>query len=40
MPSDLEIAQSAEIKPISEIASAMELADEDVDLYRKFKAKT
>jgi formate--tetrahydrofolate ligase len=39
MASDLEIAQSAEIKPISEIASAMGLADEDVDLYRKFKAK-
>ena len=39
MASDLEIAQAAEIKPISEIASAMGLADEDVDLYRKFKAK-
>jgi formyltetrahydrofolate synthetase len=39
MASDLEIAQSAEIKPISEIAAAMGLADEDVDLYRKFKAK-
>ncbi len=39
MLSDLEIAQSAELKPISEIASAMGLADEDVDLYRKFKAK-
>ena len=39
MASDLEIAQSAEIKPISEIAGALGLADEDVDLYRKFKAK-
>jgi formate--tetrahydrofolate ligase len=39
MASDLEIAQSAEIKPIAEIAGAMGLADEDVDLYRKFKAK-
>lgn len=39
MASDLEIAQQAEIKPIAEIAQAMGLADEDVDLYRKFKAK-
>jgi formate--tetrahydrofolate ligase len=39
MTSDLEIAQSAEIKPIVEMAYAMGLAEEDVDLYRKFKAK-
>ncbi len=39
MPSDLEIAQSAEIKPIAEVAAAMGLSEEDVDLYRKFKAK-
>jgi len=39
MASDLEIAQQAEIKPIAEIAHAMGLADEDIDLYRKFKAK-
>jgi formyltetrahydrofolate synthetase len=39
MASDLEIAQSAEVKPIAEIASAMGLSEEDVDLYRKFKAK-
>ena len=39
MATDLEIAQQAEIKPIAEIAQALGLADEDVDLYRKFKAK-
>ena len=39
MISDLEIAQSAEVKPIAEIAQAMGLSEEDVDLYRKFKAK-
>ena len=39
MASDLEIAQAAEIKPIAEIAQALGLADDDVDLYRKFKAK-
>ncbi len=39
MASDLEIAQQAEIRPIAEIAQALGLADEDVDLYRKYKAK-
>jgi formate--tetrahydrofolate ligase len=39
MTSDLEIAQAAEIKPIAEIAQAMGLSDDDVDLYRKYKAK-
>jgi formate--tetrahydrofolate ligase len=39
MTSDLEIAQAAEIKPIVEIAQAMGLTDDDVDLYRKYKAK-
>ncbi|MDE3091700.1 MAG: formate--tetrahydrofolate ligase, partial [Chloroflexota bacterium] len=39
MVSDLDIAQSAEMKPIAEIAAAMGLSEEDVDLYRKFKAK-
>ncbi|MEW5719819.1 MAG: formate--tetrahydrofolate ligase, partial [Chloroflexota bacterium] len=39
MPSDLEIAQAVEMKPIAEIAQAMGLSDDDVDLYRKYKAK-
>ncbi|MBI5032284.1 MAG: formate--tetrahydrofolate ligase [Chloroflexi bacterium] len=39
MASDLEIAQAAEIKPVAEIAQALGLCDDDVDLYRKFKAK-
>src|SRR5574341_987140 len=39
MPSDLEIAQTAEIKPIAEIAQSMGLSDDDIDLYGKFKAK-
>jgi len=39
MTSDLEIAQAAEIQPIAEIAQAMGLSDDDVDLYRKYKAK-
>lgn len=39
MASDLEIAQSAEIEPIAQVAHAMGLTDDDFDLYGKFKAK-
>ncbi len=39
MRSDLEIAQAAEMQPIAEIAAALGLEEEDVDLYRKYKAK-
>ena len=39
MPSDLEIAQSAQLKPITEIAEKLGLSDEDLDLYGKDKAK-
>ncbi len=36
---DLEIAQSAVIKPIVEIAQSVSLEEEDIDLYGKYKAK-
>ncbi len=39
MPSDLDIAQSAELKPISEIARAMGLTDDDYFSYGKSMAK-
>ena len=39
MLSDLEIAQSAEIKPIVEIARELGLEEDDLDLYGKYKAK-
>jgi methylenetetrahydrofolate dehydrogenase (NADP+)/methenyltetrahydrofolate cyclohydrolase/formyltetrahydrofolate synthetase len=39
MPSDLEIAQAATLKPIREIAAAVGLTEEDLDLYGKYKAK-
>ncbi len=39
MPSDLEIAQAAQIKPIAEIAQSMGLSDDDIDLYGRYKAK-
>ena len=39
VPSDLEIAQAAELKPILEIAASLGLAPDDLDLYGKYKAK-
>lgn len=39
MLTDVEIAQSAKMKPISEIAKKVGLEDEDLELYGKYKAK-
>ncbi|RMF35323.1 MAG: formate--tetrahydrofolate ligase [Chloroflexi bacterium] len=39
VPSDLEIAQAAELKPILEIAASIGLTEDDLDLYGKYKAK-
>ena len=39
MLSDLEIAQSAKIKPITKIAKAIGLRQEELELYGKYKAK-
>ncbi len=39
VPSDLEIAQAAEILPIVEIAKKMGLKEDEIDLYGKYKAK-
>ena len=39
VPSDLEIAQSAELRPILEIAAKLGLTEDDLDLYGKYKAK-
>lgn len=39
MLSDIEIAQAAKLKPISEVASALGLVDEDLELYGRYKAK-
>lgn len=38
-PSDLEIAQSARLKPIKEIAARLHIAEEDLELYGNNKAK-
>ena len=39
MKSDIEIAQAATIKPITEIAAILGLTEEDLELYGKYKAK-
>jgi len=39
IPPDIEIAQSAELKPIKEIAASLGLTEEDIELYGKYKAK-
>src|SRR6059058_4189160 len=39
MPSSLEIAQSAVLRPIDELAAELGLVPEEVDLYGRFKAK-
>ena len=39
VPSDLEIAQAAELKPILEIAESLGLSADDLELYGKYKAK-
>ncbi|HEX6700513.1 MAG TPA: formate--tetrahydrofolate ligase [Gaiellaceae bacterium] len=39
MPSSLEIAQSAALRPVDELAAGLGLHSEEVDLYGRFKAK-
>jgi formate--tetrahydrofolate ligase len=39
MPSSLEIAQNAALRPIDELATELGLLPEEVDLYGRFKAK-
>lgn len=39
VPSDLEIAQAAKLKPILEIAALLGLNEDDLDLFGKYKAK-
>jgi methylenetetrahydrofolate dehydrogenase (NADP+) / methenyltetrahydrofolate cyclohydrolase / formyltetrahydrofolate synthetase len=39
VPSDLEIAQAAELKPILAVAESLGLSSDDLELYGKYKAK-
>ncbi|MFQ5811611.1 MAG: formate--tetrahydrofolate ligase [Anaerolineae bacterium] len=39
VPSDIEIAQAANLRPIREVAEGVGLTEDDLDLYGKYKAK-
>jgi formate--tetrahydrofolate ligase len=39
MPSNLEIAQAATLRPISEVAASLGLGEDDIELYGRYKAK-
>lgn len=39
MKSDIEIAQTAELLPITEVAKTLNIASDDLELYGKYKAK-
>ena len=39
VPSDIDIAQAAKLKPIIEIAESIGLTEDDLDFYGKYKAK-
>jgi len=39
MPSNLEVAQRARLKPIAEIAAALGVEDDELELYGRYKAK-
>lgn len=39
VPSDIEIAQAAKLKPIQEIAGELGIQDDELELYGKYKAK-
>lgn len=39
MKTDIEIAQSAKLKPVSEIAASIGLAEEEIEQYGRYKAK-
>lgn len=39
MKSDIEIAQEAVMLPIQEVAAQLDLTEDDLELYGKYKAK-
>ena len=39
MLTDLEIAQAADIKPVKEIAAKLNISEDDLEYYGKYKAK-
>ena len=39
VPSDIDVAQAATLKPIRDVAAQLGLTEDDLDLYGKYKAK-
>ncbi len=39
VPTDIEIAQAAKLRPIAEVAAELGLSDDEIDLYGRYKAK-
>ena len=39
MKTDIEIAQEAVMKPITEVAAALDITQDELELYGKYKAK-
>ena len=39
MKTDIDIALEAEMKPIQEVAERLDIAEDELDLYGKYKAK-
>jgi formate--tetrahydrofolate ligase len=39
VPTDIEIAQRAKLRPIRDVAADLGLGEDDLDLYGKYKAK-
>ena len=39
VPSDIAIAQAAELRPIRDVAAELGLSDDELELYGKYKAK-
>ena len=39
MASDIEIAQAAKLRPIVDVARELDLSDDELELYGKYKAK-
>src|SRR5207249_12228774 len=39
VPTDIDIAQAAELRPVADIAAELGLDDEEIELYGRYKAK-
>ena len=39
MKTDIQIAQEAELLPVTEVAAKLEIGEDELELYGKYKAK-